>query len=121
MRFTAQARESGGTRSSGGIAAKDREAGRWSLVSVEGEAVPQIPISEFRRHPQDTGSPDVQIARLTERINHLTEHLRAHINDYHSRRGLLRMVGQRRRLLAYLSEHDADRHRAIVERLGLRR
>jgi small subunit ribosomal protein S15 len=90
-------------------------------MSLESEGTPQVSVGEFRRHPQDTGSPDVQVARLTERINHLTEHLRVHMNDYHSRRGLLRMVGQRRRLLAYLSEHDAERYRAIVERLGLRR
>jgi small subunit ribosomal protein S15 len=90
-------------------------------VSLEPEGTPHVPVGEFRRHPQDTGSPDVQIARLTERINHLTEHLRVHTSDYHSRRGLLRMVGQRRRLLAYLSEHDAERYHVIVERLGLRR
>ncbi len=90
-------------------------------MSTELEGVPQVPVSEFRRHPNDTGSPDVQIARLTERINHLSGHLRTHKNDFHSRRGLLMMVGQRRRLLTYLSEHDVERYRAIVERLGLRR
>lgn len=88
-------------------------------MSLEG--VSQVSIGEFRRHPQDTGSPDVQIARLTERINHLSEHLKVHKNDYHSRRGLLRMVGQRRRLLTYLSTHDVERYRVIVDRLGLRR
>jgi small subunit ribosomal protein S15 len=80
-----------------------------------------VPVEEFRRHPNDSGSPDVQIARLTERINHLSEHLRVHAKDFHSRRGLLKMVGQRRRLLTYLSTHDLARYRAIVERLGLRR
>jgi len=90
-------------------------------MSVVGEGTSQVSIGEFRRHPQDTGSPDVQIARLTERINHLTEHLKIHKNDYHSRRGLLRMVGQRRRLLTYLNTHDLERYRAIVDRLGLRR
>lgn len=90
-------------------------------VSLEREPAPAAPVDEFRRHPKDTGSPDVQIARLTERINHLSEHLRIHKNDFHSRRGLLKMVGQRRRLLTYLSTHDAERYRAIVERLGLRR
>ena len=78
-------------------------------------------ISQFQRHAQDTVSPDVQIARLTDRINHLSEHLRAHKNDFHSRRGLLRMVGQRRRLLEYLNDHDVDRYRAVIDRLGLRR
>jgi len=90
-------------------------------VSAEPEGVPQVSVSEFCRHPNDTGSPDVQIARLTERINHLSEHLRIHKKDFHSRRGLLKMVGQRRRLLTYLSEHDLERYRAVVERLGLRR
>ena len=80
-----------------------------------------VPVEEFRRHPNDSGSPDVQIARLTERINHLSEHLRVHAKDFHSRRGLLKMVGQRRRLLTYLSTHELARYRAIVERLGLRR
>jgi len=78
-------------------------------------------VDGFRRHPKDSGSPDVQIARLTERINHLSEHLRVHQKDFHSRRGLLKMVGQRRRLLTYLSTHDLERYRSIVERLGLRR
>ncbi len=90
-------------------------------MSTELEGVPSVPVGEFRRHPNDTGSPDVQIARLTGRINHLSEHLRVHKNDFHSRRGLLKMVGQRRRLLTYLSERDAERYRVIVERLGLRR
>ena len=83
--------------------------------------LPPVAVSEFQRHPNDSGSPDVQIARLTERINHLSRHLQMHAKDFHSRRGLLRMVGQRRRLLTYLSAHDVERYRAIVERLGLRR
>ena len=86
----------------------------------EGGPTP-VSISEFQRHPKDSGSPDVQIARLTERINHLSQHLQVHRKDFHSRHGLLRMVGRRRRLLTYLSEHDVERYRAIVERLGLRR
>jgi small subunit ribosomal protein S15 len=89
-------------------------------MSPEGETT-QVAVQEFQRHPTDTGSPDVQIARLTERINHLSDHLKAHKNDFHSRRGLLRMVGQRRRLLTYLNTHDLERYRGIVERLGLRR
>ena len=69
----------------------------------------------------DTGSPEVQIALLTKRINDLTEHLKAHNNDHHSRRGLLKMVGHRRNLLAYLQKKDINRYRAIVEKLGLRK
>jgi small subunit ribosomal protein S15 len=78
-------------------------------------------ISQFRTHPEDTGSPEVQIALLTERINGLTDHLRAHRHDFHSRRGLLKLVGQRRRLLAYLADKDVERYRATITRLGLRK
>ena len=78
-------------------------------------------IEEHGRRVDDTGSPEVQIALLTERIAQLTEHLREHRRDYHSRRGLLRMVGKRRRLLGYLSNSDVERYRAIVAKLGLRR
>ncbi|MGA7669030.1 MAG: 30S ribosomal protein S15 [Nitrolancea sp.] len=78
-------------------------------------------ITSFRTHEEDTGSPEVQIALLTERINGLVEHLREHSHDNHSRRGLLKLVGRRRRLLAYLSEKDTARYRATIERLGLRR
>lgn len=78
-------------------------------------------ISEFRTHPDDTGSPEVQIALLTERINGLTDHLRSHRHDFHSRRGLLKLVGQRRRMLAYLAKKDVDRYRVTISRLGLRK
>ena len=78
-------------------------------------------INKFGRTANDTGSPEVQIALLTERINELTEHLKANKNDHHSRRGLLKMVGQRRGLLAYLKGVDIERYRAIVEGLGLRK
>jgi small subunit ribosomal protein S15 len=78
-------------------------------------------ISDFRVHETDTGSPEVQIALLTERINQLTDHLREHKHDHHSRRGLLTLVGRRRRLLAYLSEKDVERYRATISRLGLRK
>ncbi len=78
-------------------------------------------ISDFRVHETDTGSPEVQIALLTERINDLTGHLREHRHDHHSRRGLLKMVGRRRRLLAYLSDKDVDRYRVTIARLGLRK
>jgi len=90
-------------------------------MELESETTQPVAVSEFQRHPKDSGSPDVQIARLTERINHLSDHLKAHKNDFHSRRGLLRMVGQRRRLLIYLSTHAVERYRVIVDRLGLRR
>jgi len=78
-------------------------------------------IREFRTHENDTGSPEVQIAILTENINNLNEHLRTHKKDHHSRRGLLKMVGQRRNLLNYLKEKDVQRYRVLVDRLGLRR
>jgi small subunit ribosomal protein S15 len=78
-------------------------------------------ISGFRVHDADTGSPEVQIALLTERINGLTDHLRQHRHDHHSRRGLLKLVGRRRRLLAYLSDKDVERYRATISRLGLRK
>lgn len=78
-------------------------------------------IAQFQTHPEDTGSPEVQIALLTERINGLTDHLRSHRHDFHSRRGLLKLVGQRRRLLAYLSKKDVNRYRETITRLGLRK
>jgi len=78
-------------------------------------------IEEFKLHEGDTGSPEVQIAILTERINHLNEHLKIHKKDHHSRRGLLKMVGKRRGLLNYLMKKDIERYRAIVEKLGLRK
>ena len=78
-------------------------------------------ISDFRVHDTDTGSPEVQIALLTERILGLTDHLRTHKHDHHSRRGLLKLVGRRRRLLAYLSDKDVERYRATIARLGLRK
>jgi small subunit ribosomal protein S15 len=78
-------------------------------------------IADFQKHESDTGSPEVQIALLTERINELTDHLRTHRHDHHSRRGLLKLVGQRRRLLAYLSKKDVERYRATITRLGLRK
>ena len=78
-------------------------------------------IGKFASHEGDTGSPEVQVALLTARINDLTEHLRTHRKDHHSRRGLLMLVGQRRRLLNYLNRHDVERYRALVQELGLRR
>ena len=78
-------------------------------------------IQKFGRGANDTGSPEVQVALLTERINSLQEHFKVHKKDHHSRRGLLKMVGQRRGLLNYLSKQDIERYRAIVKELGLRR
>ncbi|MEA2429697.1 MAG: small subunit ribosomal protein [Thermoleophilaceae bacterium] len=78
-------------------------------------------VQQFGKSAEDTGSPEVQIALLTRRINHLTEHLREHKHDHHSRRGLLMLVGQRRRLLNYLQRKDLDRYRGLIQELGLRR
>ncbi len=88
-----------------------------ALEKTQKEAI----IGQFRAHDGDTGSPEVQIALLTERITQLTDHLRSNKQDHHSRRGLLKMVGQRRRLLAYLSKTDVERYRTTIARLGLRK
>ena len=81
----------------------------------------QAIMAEYATHEGDTGSPEVQIALLTKRINDLTEHLKVHKKDHHSRRGLLKMVGQRRSLLAYLTKVDIERYRSIIARLGIRK
>lgn len=78
-------------------------------------------IEEYATHPGDTGSPDIQVALLTHRISHLTEHLKEHKHDHHSRRGLMLMVGQRRRLLNYVAKQDIEHYRALIKKLGLRR
>lgn len=78
-------------------------------------------LSTFRRHEKDSGSPEVQVAVLTEKINYLTEHFKTHTKDHHSRRGLLRMVNERRRLLDYLRREDAAAYTTLIQRLGLRR
>jgi small subunit ribosomal protein S15 len=78
-------------------------------------------ISEFRLHDKDTGSPEVQVALLTRRISQLTDHFKAHGKDHHSRRGLLKLVGRRRRLLDYLKRQDFERYRSTIERLGIRK
>jgi len=78
-------------------------------------------IATYRTHETDTGSPEVQIAILTEQINHLTQHLKIHKKDHHSRRGLLMMVGQRKNLLGYLMKKDIERYRAIIEKLNIRK
>ena len=78
-------------------------------------------MTELGKHETDTGSPEVQVALLSDRINHLTGHLKLHVKDHHSRRGLLKLVGRRRRLLDYLIKNDIERYRALIAKLGLRR
>lgn len=78
-------------------------------------------ISEHRTHETDTGSPEVQVALLSDRINHLTEHLKVHKGDHHTRRGLMMLIGRRRRLLDYVQRNDVERYRAIIGKLGIRR
>ena len=89
------------------------------MEAAQGGA-PEI-VKQFRLHESDTGSPEVQVALLSARIGHLTEHFKTHVKDHHSRRGLLQLVGQRRRLLDYLRRRDFGRYKALIERLGLRR
>lgn len=88
-----------------------------ALTTEEKQAI----INEYATHPGDTGSPEVQIALLTKRIKDLTEHFKTHQHDHHSRRGLMLLVGQRKRLLGYLADVDIERYRSLKERLGLRR
>lgn len=90
-------------------------------MSVKGNIDKAAIIKEYATHEGDTGSPEVQVALLTARINHLTEHLKQHPKDHHSRRGLLMLVGQRRNLLKYLTNVDIERYRSLIARLGLRR
>lgn len=89
-------------------------------MSLQPEAKAEI-IAQFQQHEGDTGSPEVQVAILTARITELTEHLKVHKKDHHSRRGMYKMIGQRRGLLNYLQKTDIERYRALVEKLGLRR
>lgn len=90
-------------------------------MSVKGNIDKASIIKEYATHEGDTGSPEVQVALLTARINHLTDHLKQHPKDHHSRRGLLMLVGQRRNLLKYLTNVDIERYRSLIARLGLRR
>lgn len=78
-------------------------------------------VEQFKLHQTDTGSPEVQVALLSQRIDHLTEHFKIHVKDHHSRRGLLMLVGQRRRLLDYLRKNDHERYRSLIQRLGIRK
>ena len=86
-----------------------------------GEPQKHAVVEQFRVHQTDTGSPEVQVALLSQRIEHLTEHFKAHVKDHHSRRGLLKLVGQRRRLLDYLRKIDFDRYQNLIQRLGIRK
>lgn len=88
-----------------------------SFASIRKQTV----IGKFSQHEKDTGSPEVQIALLTERITHLTEHFKTHAKDHHSRRGLLKLVGQRRRLLDYLKSKNVDRYKKLIDTLGIRK
>ena len=81
----------------------------------------QTVVEQFRIHQTDTGSPEVQVALLSQRIDHLTEHFKLHVKDHHSRRGLLKLVGQRRRLLDYLRDADFERYQSLIQRLGIRK
>jgi small subunit ribosomal protein S15 len=89
-------------------------------VALDTEQKQEI-IGRYRLHDVDTGSPEVQVAILSERISYLTDHFKVHAKDHHSRRGLIKLVGQRRRLLNYLKDKDIERYRALIERLGLRK
>lgn len=111
---------SGNTVSSGGVLGLEGKNIKEVNLVLNLEKKAEI-IEKFQTHEGDTGSPEVQIAILTERINYLTEHLKVHKKDHHSRRGLLKMVGQRRGLLNYLYKKDIQRYRSIIERLGLRK
>jgi small subunit ribosomal protein S15 len=91
-----------------------------SRVTLTKELKTQV-IGSYRMHEADTGSPEVQIAILSERIGYLTEHFKAHAKDHHSRRGLMMLVGQRRRLLDYLKKKDVNRYKGIIEKLGIRK
>ena len=81
----------------------------------------QVVIEQFRVHQTDTGSPEVQVALLSQRIDHLTGHFKIHVKDHHSRRGLLKLVAQRRRLLDYLKKNDFERYQSLIQRLGIRK
>ena len=89
-------------------------------MTLQAEQKQEI-VAKFKQHPNDTGSPEVQIALLSARITYLTEHFKSHKKDHHSRRGLLKLVGQRRRLLNYLKAKNVDRYRQVIQELGIRK
>jgi small subunit ribosomal protein S15 len=97
---------------------RERNSGDHMGIALEQR---QGVIEQFRVHQTDTGSPEVQVALLSQRIDHLTGHFKIHVKDHHSRRGLLKLVGQRRRLLDYLRKSDFDRYQSLIQRLGIRK
>jgi small subunit ribosomal protein S15 len=103
---------------------ESRQAALWAvrggIVALTKDKKTEL-IGSYRTHTTDTGSPEVQVAILSERINYLTEHFKSHAKDHHSRRGLLKLVGQRRRLLDYLKSKDGDRYAELIKRLGIRK
>jgi small subunit ribosomal protein S15 len=101
-------------------ATKRKERERAENMGIA-EPQKQAVVEQFRVHQTDTGSPEVQVALLSQRIDHLTEHFKVHVKDHHSRRGLLKLVGQRRRLLDYLRNSDFDRYQSLIQRLGIRK
>jgi small subunit ribosomal protein S15 len=98
---------------------EEREKKHGAMGS--GEPQKRAVMEQYRVHQTDTGSPEVQVALLSQRIDHLTEHFKVHVKDHHSRRGLLKLVGQRRRLLDYLRKQDFDRYQNLIQRLGIRK
>jgi small subunit ribosomal protein S15 len=96
---------------------QEQEVSSVSFTQVQKATI----ISGYKTHEKDTGSPEVQVALLSERITYLTEHFKSHAKDHHSRRGLMKLVGQRRRLLDYLKVNDVNRYRGLIERLGIRK
>jgi len=99
---------------------KEREKTNGGYMGIAQEQRKEV-IEQFRLHQTDTGSPEVQVALLSQRIDYLTEHFKIHVKDHHSRRGLLMLVGQRRRLLDYLKKNDYERYRGLIHRLGIRK
>jgi small subunit ribosomal protein S15 len=97
-----------------------KERSRAEIMGIA-EQRKQNTVEQFRVHQTDTGSPEVQVALLSQRIEHLTGHFKVHVKDHHSRRGLLKLVGQRRRLLDYLRDHDVARYESLIQRLGIRK
>jgi small subunit ribosomal protein S15 len=99
---------------------KERETKSGEHMGIAQEQKQEM-IEQFRVHQTDTGSPEVQVALLSQRIDHLTEHFKIHLKDHHSRRGLLKLVGQRRRLLDYLKNQNFERYQSLIQRLGIRK
>ena len=99
---------------------KRKERSRAEIMATTGQPKQNV-VEQFRVHQTDTGSPEVQVALLSQRIDHLTGHFQVHVKDHHSRRGLLKLVGQRRRLLDYLRDADFERYQSLIQRLGIRK